>query len=64
MPIDAIGFFSSSRGTQMFIRQIGVEYLAPKKLFGLAFLGEETFGTFLKQEGVTILFAFCCTRSA
>lgn len=57
MPIDAIGFFSSSGGTQEFIRQVGVEYLAPKKLFGLSFLGEESFRTFLKREGVNMLFA-------
>lgn len=54
--VDAIGFFSTTPATQELIRQLGVDALSNKKLFGLSFLGEVPFRIFLKQKGLHVLF--------
>ena len=51
---DAIGFFSTALPTEELIRQIGVEFLAGKVLFGISFLGEELIRQFAKRKGITI----------
>ena len=53
---DAIGFFSTAQATRELIRQIGVEFLTNKQLFGISFLGEESFRRFVKKHGLNILF--------
>jgi len=51
---DAIGFFSTALATEELIRQIGIEFLANKVLFGISFLGEEPIRQFIKRKGITI----------
>lgn len=53
---DAIGFFSAALPTKEFIRQVGVDKLANKVLFGISFLGEESIRRFLKRQGLNIIF--------
>ena len=53
---EAIGFFSTAQATQELIRQTGIETLANKKLFGISFLGEESFRRFIKKKGLSVLF--------
>lgn len=54
---DAIGLLSTTNPTEELIRQVGIDVLANKKLFGVSFLNEESFGQFLKLHGLHILFA-------
>lgn len=51
---DSIGFFSTAASTQEFIRQLGIEFLANKVLFGISFLGEETIRQYTKRKGIPI----------
>jgi len=51
---DAIGFFSTALPTEELIRQIGVEFLANKVLFGISFLDEEPMRQFIKRRGIKI----------
>ena len=53
---DAIGFFSTAEVTRELIRQIGIDFLTNKLLFGISFLGEESFRRFIKQHGIKVLF--------
>lgn len=53
---DAIGLFSTAQTTQELIRQVGVENLTNSKLFGISFLGEESFRQFIKKYGLNVLF--------
>ena len=54
---DAIALFSTGNQTRELIRQIGVDTLVNKRLFGLSFLAEETFKRFVRQRGLPIVFA-------
>lgn len=53
---DAIGFFSTGQATRELIRQIGIDFLTNKQLFGISFLGEASFRRFLKKHGLKVLF--------
>ncbi len=53
---DAIGLFSAAEPTRELLRQIGIEFLTNKELFGISFLGEESFRKFLKKYGLNVLF--------
>lgn len=53
---DAIGLFSTALATEEFFRQLGPELLVNRRLFGISFLGEETFRRFIKKVGITVLF--------
>ncbi len=53
---DAIGFFSTAQATKELIRQIGIDFLTNKQLFGISFLGEESFRRFIKKHGLNVLF--------
>jgi branched-chain amino acid transport system substrate-binding protein len=52
---DAIGLFSSAKTTEELIRQINVAELSNKQLFGISFLGEESFRFFIKNHGLQVL---------
>ncbi len=53
---DAIGFFSTAQATKELIRQIGIDFFTNKQLFGISFLGEESFRRFIKKHGLNVLF--------
>ncbi len=53
---DAIGLFSTAQATIEVLRQIGVDFLTNKQLFGISFLGEESYRRFMKQTGLQTLF--------
>jgi ABC-type branched-subunit amino acid transport system substrate-binding protein len=55
---DALGFFATAFATQEFIRQLGIEKLVNKKMFGLSDLSELSFQRFLKDQGLTCLVAY------
>lgn len=55
---DALGFFATAFATQEFIRQLGIEKLVNKKMFGLSDLSELSFQRFLKDQGLSCLVAF------
>ena len=52
---DAIGFFSTALATQEFMRQLGVDFLSNKRLFGLSSLPEESFRNFIKRKGLNMI---------
>lgn len=53
---DAIGFFSTAQATREFIRLLGIDFLANKQLFGVSFLGEESFRRYIREQGLKVLF--------
>ncbi len=53
---DAIGFFSTGQATRELIRQVGIDFLTNKQLFGISFLGESSFRRFLNKHGLKVLF--------
>lgn len=53
--IDAIGFFATSHATTEFIRQLDIEALTNKKLFGTFLLADASFKAFIKERGLTML---------
>jgi branched-chain amino acid transport system substrate-binding protein len=53
---DALGFFSTAKSAQEFIRQAGTTVLGNTKMFGVSFIGEATIKRFIKRLGVEILF--------
>lgn len=53
---DAIGFFSTAQATREFIRLLGIDFLANKQLFGVSFLGEESFRRYIRAQGLQVLF--------
>lgn len=53
---DAIGLFSTAQATQELIRQIGIDFLTNKQLFGISFLGEASFRRFIAKHGLKVLF--------
>lgn len=54
---DALGLFSTSAPTKEMLRQVGVEYLVNTRLFGISFLVDDAFGSFVKALGLPYLFA-------
>lgn len=48
--VQALGFFSTSFATQAFLRQLGVFNIATTQLFALAFVGDNIFESFIKNE--------------
>jgi ABC-type branched-subunit amino acid transport system substrate-binding protein len=52
--VDAIGILGISQAGQSFIKEVGLEYLSTKKLFGHSFLGDASFHEFIKQKGISI----------
>jgi ABC-type branched-subunit amino acid transport system substrate-binding protein len=55
---DALGFFATAFATQEFIRQLGIEKLVSKKMFGISDLSELSFQRFLKDQGLSCLVTF------
>lgn len=53
---DAIGFFSTAKAAQEFIRQVGASVIVNTKLFGISFAGELSIKRFAKLRGLDILF--------
>lgn len=53
---DAIGFFATAQASRELIRQIGIDFLTNKQLFGISFLGEESFRRYVKKHGLNVLF--------
>lgn len=49
---DAIGFFSTSIASEGLIREIGVQELTDKKLFGISDMGEDRFKKFILDKGI------------
>lgn len=54
---DAIALFSTGNQTRELIRQLGIDTLVNKRLFGISFLAEENFKRFVRQRGLPIIFA-------
>ncbi len=54
---EAIGLFCTAAAAQEFMRQIGIEQLAHKKLFTFSLAGDETLRHFASQHGIEILFS-------
>lgn len=52
--IDAIGILAVSQAGQAFIREVTLEYLSTKKIFGHSFVGDESFHEFIKHKGLSI----------
>lgn len=53
---DAIGLFSTAQATKELIRQIGIDFLTNRQLFGISFLAEASFRRFIDKHGVKVLF--------
>ena len=53
---EALGLFSTSHSTKELIRLIGVNNLAGVKLFGVSFLGEDTFRYFTTSVGLSVIY--------
>ena len=53
---DAIGFFSTAQATRELMRLIGINFLANRELFGISFLGEESFRRYVTKHGLKVLF--------
>jgi branched-chain amino acid transport system substrate-binding protein len=53
--VDALGFLSTSYAAEEFIRQIDLERLNNRTLFGLSFLGDESFRGFVDDKGLKVL---------
>jgi branched-chain amino acid transport system substrate-binding protein len=53
--IDAIALFATSQAAEEFIRQVDIESLSTKTLFGYSFLGDEVFRRFKKEKGLPVL---------
>ncbi len=54
---DVIGLFSVATATIEFIKRLGVEFLATKKLFAISPLGDDAFKQFLDSMGLKVTFA-------
>ena len=54
---EAIVFFSTAGAMQELFRQIGIDYLTNKKLFGISFSSEENIRLYAKHHGINILFS-------
>ncbi len=54
---DAIFFFATSIAATAFIRQIGVQHLTDKMLFGISDMGEFAFKYFMKNKGLSMTIA-------
>lgn len=53
--VDAIGLFSTAKATEELMRQVGIDALSNKKIFGISFLGEISFREYVKNHGLHIL---------
>lgn len=53
--VGAIGFFSTSHATQEFIRQVQLESINNKALFGAFLLGDASFKNFVSTHGLSIM---------
>lgn len=53
--VDTVGLFSTAKATEELIRQIGVDELANKKVFGVSYLGEVSFREFIKSRGLPVI---------
>lgn len=53
--IDTIGLFSTAGSTEELIRQLGIDALTNKKIFGVSYLGEITFREFIKAHGLQVI---------
>ena len=54
---DVIGLFSVATATIEFIKRLGVEFLATKKIFAISPLGDAAFKQFLDSMGLKVTFA-------
>ena len=53
---EALGLLSTANSTKELIRLIGVNNLTGTKLFGVSFLGEETFRYFTHSAGLSVIY--------
>lgn len=53
--VESIGFFATSQAAMEFIRQLGMEGISNKILFGISFLADHSFRYFMKRRGLNIL---------
>lgn len=56
--IDALGLFSASLSTQIFLSEVGVEYLKAKHIFAMSFLESEDLKQFLFEKGIKQTFSY------
>lgn len=54
---DAIGLFSVPSATQEVFRSLGIEQLFNTKLFGISFIADDSFRSFVKEMGIKVLFS-------
>lgn len=54
---DAIGLFSTSYATEELFRNVGMDYLLNRALFGISFLSEANFRKSAREHGLSIIFA-------
>lgn len=52
---DTIGLFSTAKSTEELFRQVGIDSLTNKKIFGVSYLGEVSFREFIKSNGVQVI---------
>lgn len=55
---DAIGLLSASLSTQIFLDEVGIEYLKNKHIFAMSFLESEDLKKFLADKGIKQTFSF------
>lgn len=53
--VDTIGLFSTASSTEELIRQVGIDALTNKKIFGVSYLGEVSFREFIKTHGLQVI---------
>lgn len=53
---EAIGFFATAQAAQNLILALGVEGIASKQMFGISFLGTETFRRFIRENNIAVVF--------
>jgi ABC-type branched-subunit amino acid transport system substrate-binding protein len=53
--VDTIGLFSTAKATEELIRQIGIDALTNKKIFGVSYLGEVSFREFINAHGLQVM---------
>lgn len=53
--VDTIGLFSTAKATEELIRQVGIDSLTNKKIFGVSYLGEVSFREFINAHGLQVI---------
>jgi ABC-type branched-subunit amino acid transport system substrate-binding protein len=53
--VDTVGLFSTAKSTEELFRQVGIDALTNKKIFGVSYLGEISFREFIKTHGLHVI---------